>query len=234
MNNHNFITLLVQDGSSMHAYIALPEGFSSYTALILLQEAFGVNGHIRNIAERLCKEGFAVIAPDLFHRTAQRIEIEYTDFADAMPHIQATNQEGISNDIKACYDWLSQQPSVNKNKTGSIGFCLGGRASFLANAILPLSAAVSFYGGGLDKLTDLATQLHGAHLFFWGGLDKHITQDKIDSIINAVKEASKDYTNVIISYADHGFHCDDRKSYHPLAAKEAWAHTIAFLNNRLK
>ncbi|HEX3933289.1 MAG TPA: dienelactone hydrolase family protein, partial [Puia sp.] len=76
--------------------------------------------------------------------------------------------------------------------------------------------------------------LHGTHLFYWGGLDKHITPDKVDTVIDAVKNAGKDYTNVVISYADHGFNCDDRASYHPLAAKEAWAHTLSFFKNRLK
>jgi carboxymethylenebutenolidase len=234
MTNHEFNTIPVADGSQMDAYISFPEGTGPYPAIILFQEAYGVNQHIRNVAERFCKEGYAVIAPDLFHRTVRRLEISYTDFSAAMPHFQAVTKEGLTADLEAAYNWLIQLPVIKKEKVGSVGFCLGGRVSFLANAVLPLSAAVSYYGGSLEQLAGEAPGLHGAHLFYWGGQDKHITQDKIDTTVNAVKAAGKEYTSVIISYADHGFNCDERASYNPLAAKEAWAHTVAFLGNRLK
>jgi carboxymethylenebutenolidase len=234
MINHDFITLNCSDGTSMDAYVACPAQAGNLPALILLQEAFGVNHHIRNVAERLCKEGYVVIAPDLFHRTAKRIEIAYTDFASVAPHFQAVTYDGLNSDLSACYDWLKDQPFVNTAKIGSIGFCMGGRVAFYANAILPMAASVSFYGGRTETISHLAEKLHGPQLFFWGGLDKHITEDAINTVINAMKQAGKEYTNVVISYADHGFHCDERSSYHSLASKEAWVHTIAFLNNRLQ
>ncbi len=233
MNNHAFNTLQVADGSPMELYVAFPEEKGNYPALIVLQEGFGLTQHIRNVAERLCKEGYAVVSPELYHRTGHRVEAAYDDFPSVMPHYQAITKEGLTADLKAAYDFLQQQDNVIKDKVGSIGFCLGGRVSFLANAVLPLSAAVSYYGGGIEQLTDEAPNLHGAHLFYWGGLDKHITPDKIDTVVDAVRNTGKDYTNVVISYADHGFNCDDRQSYHPLAAKEAWAHTLSFFKNRL-
>ena len=233
MTNHDFITLGVE-GTEMDAYIALPEGARTFPAIIILQEAFGVNNHIRNVAERLCKEGYAVIAPDFFHRTVKRLEAGYEDFASISRHFQAITNEGLEADLKACYAWLQQQQNILHEKTGSIGFCLGGRVSFLANTSLPLSAAVSYYGGGLDTLANEAANMHAPHLFFWGGKDAHIPQEKVDTIIDAVKAAGKDYINTVISYADHGFHCDERSSYHPMAAKEAWATTLRFFENRLK
>ena len=234
MNNHDFITLSVADGTEMDAYIALPGEERSYPGIILLQEAFGVNTHIRDVAERLCNEGYAVIAPDLFHRTGRRMEFAYTNFSGAQPHLKALTNEGLKKDVQAAYDWLQQHPTIIHEKVGSIGFCMGGRVSFLANATLPLSAAVSYYGGGMDALVNEAPNLHGTHLFFWGGKDTHIPQEKIDIIVNAVKLAGKDYINTVISYADHGFNCDVRPSFHPLAAKEAWALTLSFFANRLK
>lgn len=234
MINHDFNTVLTADGTEMALYAAFPQGKGSFPAIIVLQEAFGVNNHIRNICERLCNEGYAAVSPDLFHRTAPRFEGSYTDFSAVMPHYQALKKEELITDLRAAFNFLQQQDNVIKDKIGSIGFCLGGRVSFLANAILPLAVAVSYYGGGLDQLTDEAPNLHGPHLFFWGGLDKHITQDKIDTIINAVKAAGKDYATVTISYADHAFNSDERPSYHPLAAKEAWAHCLSFFANRLK
>ena len=234
MNNHEFNTIQVADGTEMELYAVFPEGHETVPALIVIQEAFGVNHHIRDVAERFCREGYAVVSPDLFHRTGKRLEIPYSNFPLVMPHLQALTKDGLSADVKATYGWLKQQNNVSQGKAGCIGFCLGGRVSFLANALLPLSAAISYYGGGMEQVADEAANLHGAHLFYWGGKDQHIRQDKIDVVIKAVNEAGKEYTNVVISYADHGFNCDARPSYHPLAAKEAWAHTLAFFDNRLK
>ncbi len=234
MTNHEFNTVKVSDGTEIDLYASFPEGEGNYPAIIVIQEAFGVNHHIRNVCERFCREGYAVVSPDLFHRTGRLFDGSYTDFPSVMPHYQALTKEGLSADLKAAFDFLTQQDNVIKDKVGSLGYCLGGRVSFLANAVLPLSAAVSYYGGSVEQLADEAPNLHADHLFFWGGLDKHITQDKIDIIISAVKAAGKNYTNVVISYADHAFSCDERPSYNPRAAKEAWAHTLAFFENRLK
>lgn len=233
MTNHDFVTLSV-DETEMDAYVAFPERPGKFPAIILFQEAFGVNGHIRNVAERLCKEGYAVIAPDLFHRTARRLEVSYNDFGSAASHFQAISLEGLNADSAAAFKWLQQQEIVQHDKIGSIGFCLGGRVSFLANTCLPLSACVSYYGGGLDTVADKAKDMQAPQLFFWGGKDTHITQEKINVIIDAVKAAGKDYVSTLISYAEHGFNCDERGSYHPLAAREAWATTLAFFANRLK
>ena len=228
------VNLKVSDGTTVQAYVSMPDGNGKFPGLVVLQEAFGVNSHMRNVCDRLAKEGYVVIAPELFHRTAPAgFEGSYTDFASLAPHFQGITAEGLSTDMKASYDWLQQQSNVNHAKIGSIGFCLGGRASFLANVTLPLSAAVSYYGGGTDAIADKASELHGPHLFFWGGLDKHITPEKVDTVINAVKKAGKPHINVVISYADHAFNCDERPSYNKQAAAEAWAMTLAFFKNHL-
>ncbi len=231
-NQQNYVTLHVTDGSNMAAYTAFPQNKTAdLPAVILLQEAFGVNHHIRNVADRFAKDGYAVIAPELFHRTAPvGFEGAYNDFPSVMPHMQALTTDGLIADLNASHQWLTEQGNIDNNKIFSIGYCLGGRVAFLANAILPLNAGVSYYGGGMDQYADKAANLHGKHLFFWGGLDKHIKQENINNIINAVDAAGKDYINVKISYADHGFNCDEKPSYNKTAAKEALALTLAFLN----
>ncbi len=234
MNNHDFNTAQVADGTEVDIYTAIPDGEGLFPGLIVIQEAFGVNHHIRNVCERFCKEGYAVVSPDLFHRTGQRLEIAYSDFQTAMPHMQAITQEGLTADLKASFGWLLNQDAASKDKIGAIGYCLGGRVSFLANAVLPVSACVSYYGGGVDQLAGEAPNLHAPHLFYWGGKDDHIKQESIDTIINAVKAAGKEYTTVTISDAEHGFNCDERPSYNSKASREAWAHTLAFLEDRLK
>lgn len=232
-NEQNYVTLQVADGSSMTAYTSSPiNAAGKLPAIIVLQEAFGVNHHIRKVTERFAKEGFAAISPELFHRTAPKgFEGDYTDFSTVAPHTKALTNEGLESDLKAAYWWLTEQKNVDIDKIYAIGYCMGGRVSFLANAILPLKAAVSYYGGGLDTLADKAPDLHGKHLFFWGGLDKHIKSENIHTVIKAVEAAGKDFITVKISYADHGFNCDERASYNEAASKEAWALTLASLQD---
>ncbi|SNC61049.1 carboxymethylenebutenolidase [Hymenobacter gelipurpurascens] len=234
MSYPNAISLTASDNTQFNAYTAFPTTEGPHPGIILLQEAFGVNGHIRNIADRLAQAGYVVVTPEIFHRTAEPgLEIPYSNFAGALPHYNAITNEGLTADVQACYNWLLGQSGVT-DKIGSIGFCLGGRVSFLTNAVLPLSAGVSYYGGGTHTLTDRAKDLHAPHLFFWGGLDAHISKEHIAQVTDAVDAAGKPYINTVISYADHGFHCDERPSYHPEAAAEAWALTLAFFHEKLR
>ena len=234
MSDQNFVTLPVADGTEMRAYPAFPSSTGPVPGILLLQEAFGVNHHIRSVADRLAAAGYAVVAPELFHRTAAPgLEIAYNDFPSAAPHFQGITVEGLTADVQAAHRWLQAQALVMGDKIGSIGFCLGGRVSFLANAVLPLAAGVSYYGGGTHLLKDRAPELHAPHLFFWGGLDAHIKPEHIAEVTEAVAAAGKPFINTVISYADHGFHCDERPSYHPQAATEAWALTLAFFQEKL-
>jgi carboxymethylenebutenolidase len=228
MENH--ISLQIADGTTMAAYVAYPEkGTINTPGLLLFQEAFGVNHHIRKTADKFAAEGFLVIAPELFHRTAPAgWEGSYSDFQSIMPHYQALTNEGMEADIKACYEWLLTQKVIS-DQIFSIGYCLGGKVSFLANATVPLKAGISYYGGGTDQIADKAANLSGKHLFFWGGKDQHIKTENINTVTTALDEAGKDYINVKFSYADHAFSCDERPNFHPIAAKEALALTMAFL-----
>lgn len=230
----NYVALEVADGTVMDAYISSPKNLNgSSPGILLFQEAFGINNHIRNVADRLAQQGYVVIAPELFHRTAPGFEGNYNDFPGVMPHIKALTTEGLEADIKASFEWLQKQTNVAKNKIGSIGFCMGGRVSFIANMILPLAASVSYYSGGMLPVTNRLHEIHAPHLMFWGGLDAHILPEHIDAVTSALKEAKKEFINVVISYADHGFNCDERPAYNPHAAKEAWAMALTFFENKL-
>jgi carboxymethylenebutenolidase len=231
----NYVELPVADGTIMYAYTAQPSGKGLFPGLLLFQEAFGVNHHIRNLADRFAAEGYVVIAPELFHRTASRgFEGNYTDFTSVAPHMQALKEELTEQDVRSAYDWLQNNPNVQKGNIASTGYCMGGRVSFLANAILPLKAALSYYGGRIaPDLVKRAPSLHAPMLFFWGGLDKHIPAEQISAVMGELKAAGKNFINVEISYADHGFFCDEKASYNPKAAAEAWALTLSFLQQTL-
>lgn len=227
-----YVTLAVSDGTSMKAYVARPEG-APRAAIIVLQEAFGVNPHIRDLAERFAGEGYLAIAPELFHRTGENVECSYTDFATVMPHFGALTDAGQTADIQAAYAWLqAAQPGL---KTAAIGYCMGGRATFLATLILPLACGVSYYGGGIapsqffPPLLPRTAELQAPMLFLWGGLDQHIGPDRTREIEDSLRAAGKEFTSITFSYADHGFFCDARAQYNAKAAAVAWPLTLGFL-----
>jgi carboxymethylenebutenolidase len=231
---NNTITLSVADGSTMNAYVSVPAGNGPFPAMMVFQEAFGVNAHIRDIADRLAAEGYMAIAPELFHRTAPAgFEAAYDNFAVLMPHFSAITIENLEADIKATYDWLQSQQNVKKDKIGCTGYCLGGRVCFVANTFLPIQAAVSYYGGGLHTIMDRASKMNAPQIFFWGGKDTHILPEHVQTVSHALTEVGKDFINVTISYADHGFNNNDRPAFHPEASAEAWGMVQTFLKNKL-
>ena len=224
------VELLVADGTRMAAYVARPKDGGAHPGLLVLQEAFGVNHHIRNVTERFAAVGYVAIAPELFHRTAPGFEGSYTDFAAVMPHMQAVTTETAEADVRSAYEWL--RSSAKASEVSSVGFCMGGRTSFIANSIVALRAAVSFYGGGIAPgLLGRAAKLQAPSLFIWGGLDKHIPPEQRRAVTDALSAEKKIYVNAEFSRADHGFFCDERATYEPHSAKQAWALTLEFLRS---
>jgi carboxymethylenebutenolidase len=147
------VELAVGDGSRMNAFVAEPAPAASpKAAIIVLQEAFGVNGHIRDVAQRFARLGLTAIAPELFHRTAPGFEGSYGDFEAVRPNLQALTLEGMRVDIAAAYEWLTDTARIAPARIAAIGFCMGGRAVFTANAALALAAAVSFTAGASTRM----------------------------------------------------------------------------------
>ncbi len=224
------VKLHAGDGTSLGAYVAMPAEDGKAPGIIVFQEAFGVNSHIQDVAGRFARLGYVAIAPEMFHRTAPGFTCKYTEFSVCMPHLQALTPEGIIADARAAFDWLQNNPRVLPNATASIGYCMGGRCSYLANSVLPLQAAVSYYGGGIaTALLPRAAEMHGPILLYWGGLDKNIPIEQSYATAAALKQAGKTYVNIEFSDADHGFFCDQRANYKETAAKQSWDLTVRFL-----
>src|SRR6204780_5184900 len=163
------VSLRVDDGPVMNAYVARPSGDAPYPGLLVFQEAFGVNAHIRDVTERLAREGYVSIAPELYHRTAPGFEGKYDDFQSVVPHMKAMTEKGTVEDIRAAHAWLTRSSRVMPHKIASIGFCMGGRASFLAATSLPLQASISFYGGNIGPgVRPRGGGLPSAPPFFFG------------------------------------------------------------------
>jgi carboxymethylenebutenolidase len=233
-----FVTLSADDGSSMRAYVARPEG-APRAGLIVFQEIFGVNSHIRDVTERFAREGYLAIAPELFHRSGPGFESGYTDIMPGVGHMQQMTDAGLAADIRAAFDWLQGSTSEKKIRTAAVGFCMGGRAATVAAMTVPLACAVSYYGGGiapspfgpgiLDRLKDLQAPV----MFYWGGLDGMIKPESVKMVADAMRAANKPFSSVEFSHADHGFFCDERASHNVNAATESWPLTLAYLKNHV-
>jgi len=232
---HEWVTIPVADGTSMDLFLARPaDQGDHHAAVIVLQEIWGVNGHIRDVCDRFARLGYTAAAPDVFHRTAPRFEVPYTDLAGREQAAQLT-AEGVQADLAAAHAHLVGllEASTNDPKVAACGFCMGGRLAFFANATLPLACAASFYGGGIASHPELAEKQHGPLMLFWGGKDRFITKEHRRQIADGLEAAGKRFTEINVGHADHGFFCNERPVYDAEAAREAWGMITAFFQTNL-
>lgn len=225
-----WIDLPTPDGP-MRTYVAHPNRNGLRGGIVVFQEAYGVNDHIQDVARRFAELGLIAAAPELFHRTARGFDAPYDTegaWSAIEPHYKALTATGLSDDAQAAYDYLAN--GAGATVVANAGFCMGGRASYVANARAPFAAAIAFYGGGIaPDLLDLAPKQQGPILMFWGGLDTNIPSENYRAVADALQAARKTHEQVVFSQAGHGFFCDQRKSYNAQASQQAWALVVAFL-----
>lgn len=225
----------VGDGTQMGGYLARPALPGPQPALLVLQEIFGVNAHIRDVADRFARQGYVTLAPELFHRSAPGYEGSYDDVQGGIAEASKLTPAGVEADLAAAHAYLQSYSSVRRDRIGAIGYCMGGRLAFLANAQLPLQAAVSYYGGGIvPGLLPLAGKMVGPLLLVWAGQDGYIPPDHRRAVAEALRAAGKPFVDVEFSHADHGFFCDARSHYEPRAARQVWSLTLSFLAAHLQ
>jgi carboxymethylenebutenolidase len=208
-------------------------------AVIVLQEAFGVNDHIEDVTRRFAQAGYRSVAPHLFHRSGDPA-LDYGNFEKIMPHMQALSEAGLLEDLDVTLDYLAGAGLV-ASRVGVVGFCMGGSVTFLAAARRALGAAVTFYGGGVGEgrfgmppLVDLAPGLKTPWLGLFGDEDQGIPVDQVESLRTAAATASVPTEIVRYAGAAHGFHCDARPdSYHEASAKDGFRRTLDWFENYL-
>lgn len=228
-----WINLPVGDGTTMRAYAASPVDLDSAPGLLVFQEIFGVNGHIREVCERFAMEGFTALAPELFHRTAPGFITGYDSYVPGREEAAKLTLPGLEEDFRAAADWFARNSRTGSRKVGSIGFCMGGRMSFLAATTLPLACSACFYGGNIPQHLDRMERLTSPLLLVWGGQDASIPPEQRHSLEEALLSAKKSYLAICFEEAGHGFFCDQRASYHGDAARLAWPLALDFLRKYL-
>lgn len=218
----------------MSAYVAAPVGAGPFPGVIIFHDAFGLNAHIRSVADQLAKEGCLAVIPELFHRTApEGFEARYYQVPLTQSHVNALADEHTDIAMRAVHKWLSNQENVKPGNLGALGFSFGGRLAFIASDILQLQAAACICPLSLDKEVERIPKMKGAHLMVWAGRDENVPRGHMSAVAEAMHRAGAKYTNVEISDAAHGFSFPGHPAYHAAAAAEAWAMTREFLKARL-
>jgi carboxymethylenebutenolidase len=221
-----------QDNFSIVAYLAQPQASGSYPAIVVLQEIFGVNDHIRDVTERIAKLGYVAIAPALFQRQAPGFETGYTpeDIEIGRGYAMQTKATELLSDIQAAIDYTKTLPNVKQDSFGCIGFCFGGHVAYLAATLPDIKATASFYGAGIttrtpgggDPTVTRTRDIKGTLYALFGLEDASIPVEQVDEIVAALEKYNIPHRVFRYDGADHGFFCDRRASYNPNVAADAW------------
>jgi carboxymethylenebutenolidase len=224
----------------MRVYEATPGG-DARGAVIVVQEAFGVNPHIEDVTRRAAAAGYRAIAPDLFHRSGRGSVVEYGKFEQVLEFFgKISGDDAILSDIDASLAYLHTR-GFTDDRIGIVGFCFGGRVTFLTALRRALGAAVGFYGGGIvtgrfpqfPPLVGEAASLQTPWLGLFGDQDASIPVDDVEQLRAALTNAKVDTDVVRYGGAGHGFHCDQRPDYRADDARDAWDRTLRWFASHL-
>lgn len=217
------VQLAAADGHKLSAYIAEPSG-KPRGALVVAMEIFGVNSHVRGVADGYAADGYLAIAPALFDRVQPDYEAGYSqdEIQKGIGFIQKINLDNTMKDVAA-----AMRNVASAGKTGIVGYCWGGTVSWKAAGTLTgLACAIMYYGGGVPGLIDLTPKC--PVLLHWGESDQSIPLDKAKEFAAAHKNQSHHFYA-----AGHGFNCDQRGSYDAASAKLARTRSVEFLRKHI-
>jgi carboxymethylenebutenolidase len=222
-----WISVAAPGGATYDAYLALPPAGKG-PGLVLFQEIFGVNEHIRALVEQYALDGYVVLAPDVFWRQQRRVELGYegADRQRAIELMGQTKPAELETDIVAAVNALRARSEVT-GKVGAIGYCMGGRLAFVAAAATGVDAAVAYYGGGIHNILDKAAAIRCPVQFHYAERDDNIPMAAVDKVRTAMHGKSADVH--VYPGAMHGFNCWARASYHAPSAALAHGRSLQFL-----
>lgn len=231
-------------GLEIAAYLAQPSATGTFPGIVVVQEIFGVNSHIRDVTERLAKQGYVAIAPAIFQRQAPGFETGYTpeDIQIGREYKDKTKASELLGDIQAAINYLKSLPNVVGDRIGCIGFCFGGHVAYLAATLPDIKATASFYGAGIATMTpggSLPTvsrtgEIQGSLYAFFGEQDASIPPEQVQKIEAALKLHQIPHQVFRYPEAEHGFFCDQRASYNSEAAQGAWQKVLQLFETTLK
>lgn len=216
---------------AVHGYGVWPRTTRPLPGLVLIPDVRGLSEHYRDVARRFATEGFFTLAVDLYSREGAP---DLPDMAAVFRWMRALPDLRVLADLGAAVNYLAGRTEVRRDAIGITGFCMGGRVSYLAACALPdkIKAAAPFYGGGIP--IDRTATLQAPVLAFFGEDDAFIPLDQVRALEEEARRRGKALETVVYPKAPHGFFCDERDSYRPDAAADAWKRLTAFLAQHLK
>ena len=218
------------NGDGAYAYVAQPDDNAKHPGVVLIQEWWGIEPHIRDLAHKLAAEGFVVAVPDLFHGKV----VTEPDEAQKMVMMIAGNIDKAVREIIGALETVKAMPNVEPKKLGLIGFCVGGLLTLLVASRYPdLGVVVAFYPGGYDPKPEDVAKINAPVLAFYGRRDPSIPMEQVDKIEKMFKAAGKDYTAKVYD-ASHAFLNPDHGMGNEQAAAEAWPLAVNFLKEKLR
>ena len=220
------------DSGRFQGLLALPPAGKG-PGLVVFQEIFGVNAHIQAVAEQYALDGFVVLAPDLFWRQQQKVQLDYQgdDRARGIEMMKKLTGPQLESDIEASVAALRARAETAGRKAGAIGYCLGGRLAYLAGATTGVDAAVAYYGGGIHDQLDRAASITCPMQFHYAEKDDNIPLAAVEKVRATMQGRRAEL--FIYPGAHHGFNCWDRASYDPRSAAIAHGRSLAFLSEQL-
>lgn len=231
--------------TTIPAYLACPKtGQGPWPIVVVLQEIFGVNSHIRDVTDRVAQEGYIAIAPHIYHRQIQGFEVGYSDadLALGRKYKAGTKADELLSDVQGAIVYGQSLFDNVPLAAGCIGFCFGGHVAYLAATLPMIKATASFYGAGINSFTPggapptvtRTAEIKGMIHLFFGMEDSLIPTSEIDDIERALVQHAVKHR--VFRYADvgHGFFCDGRESYDAASAQDAWEHVKSLFNVELK
>jgi len=221
-------------GGTMPALLARPAAGSRAPGVLVIQEAFGLNDHIKDVTRRIAAEGYVALAPDLYWRGGKGRTVGYDQLPEAIALMQSLNDKDVVSDVGSAVAYLEKQPFVRAGGVGITGFCMGGRVSFIAACELPdkIKASVPYYGGGIP--VERTEKLPCPVLAFFGEKDAFIPLDSVERLKAEAKRHGKQVEVIVYPGADHGFFCNERASYQATAAADSWERLKQFFATHLK
>jgi carboxymethylenebutenolidase len=231
------------EGQNMEGYLTQPEGDGRHPAVIVIQEIWGVNSHIQSVTDRLPSQGYVGLAPAMFHREGPMTIGLHEEMQTAFGRMRSCSDAGILADVRTAVEFLKAQPFVQPDRIGIVGFCFGGRVTYLSACNIPdIKAASCFYGGAilnplggdgpspLEQTANMTAPILG----LFGEEDQNPTPEHVSQIQAELDRHGKTHEFHMYPGCGHGFHCDARGSYRAEAAQDAWGKAIAWFDKYLK
>jgi carboxymethylenebutenolidase len=226
---HGEMVTFASNGSTAPGYLAKPEASGTYPGVVVIQEWWGLEEHIKEVTRRLAAEGFVAVAPDLYHGHVA------TEPDDARKHAMGMQLDVAMRDIQGAINYLKGLPAVSPKKAGIVGFCMGGSLTLRAAVrSADVGAAAPFYAGQVDAVFPDIDKIQAPVFAAFGAEDESIPLEKVDRLRELLKQHGKQAEVKVYEGAPHSFFNDTRPSYREEASKDAFQHVLSLFRSSLR